>query len=276
MHEHVSKLSAFIIYKMMPSIKKVLRIHDYLPPIQMDIKKIIEIARLKLEHHPWGQRMMLLISPFYVRPHHFWDARNSIIGRMGVFAPMLVAMLYWSLSTAVSDLLLHNYASKQAITLPVLDAFNYANKVSALTIVLLAMIAIYAIAIIQYLYNKLLFWFWTKMNKQVKRAPYAFYASRQASWALWFYLLLRLMLFVIHNGVNSSVEALKNFLTAHSIFGFCLLLLYYFLYQTVQKNSMSSSMELYGSKGIIFINSLVAIIFLYAFALIYPLLFLHH
>lgn len=232
----------------------------------MNLQKILQTIRLKLQHHPLGQQLLLLVSPFYARPHHFSNSENSVIGSLGLFAPLAPALLFYHFVETFVKILMGVYATKQAITKPMFDAFNSAGNILSLLSIPFSITFIFIGATIPFFYNKILCIFWRNIGHQPKPAPFNFYLTRFSSGALWICISIYAALYIFKFGIDNTMKHFAEFIASYPITTLIILLTCYIFQQIAINNSTSSAMEIYGSRKVVVINGFLSISLLYAVA----------
>jgi hypothetical protein len=221
----------------------------------MILQKIQQWCSLKLEHHPFGRNIILLLIPFYVRPHHYRKKELFIATRLGYTIPFAPAIAFTALIDRGIDFAQLEYAKVNlAISWEMLKKFQELHNTVPLVLGTGAFIAIYVIAAFSFIYNLSLCKLWAKLSFQVDPAPYAFYLGRTSSLALWLCGLTFLLSKVASYGIARSLEIVTTTIQNHPLVTIFVVLLYWGIDQIRARNTHSSAMEIYGNQCIVLIR----------------------
>jgi hypothetical protein len=169
-------------------------------------------------------------------------------------------MLFYQLADSAMGTAMRYYAAKQAITLPVLEAFNTAGNITAWLMLLCVSVVIYIGALVRFGYNKMLcgFWrngLWQKYGLQIRPTTYAYYLANIASSALWFCFFVYATLKMFHFGIDTTTALVTQFIDNYPKIVLLLLVGWIVLREIKSRNEVSSSMEIYGSRIVVFVNT---------------------
>lgn len=211
---------------------------------------------------------MLLIFPLYARPHHFTDAKRSIISRLGFLAPLAPAMLSIKFVSSATDSSLHRYLDSHVLNGSMWSEVQAARtEVGWISVAGVAFL-VYFFAIFRFAFNKALCSLWRSCDKPVQPAPFSFYLVGTSSAAVWIYIYLFAGIWLTNYGIAESMAVATKFVHEGPIWVLVLIVLfvYLFFWFGVLRNSESSELEIYQSRTVAAVNLCLRIVLLIGIA----------